>query len=62
MSKIYTLKLLLTEHDHLVDGPMDPDGRPLKYFSCHEPTFHVLENNNASTMVKVIENFYARFQ
>ena len=23
------------EHDHLTDGPVDPDGRPLEYFSRH---------------------------
>jgi len=31
------------EHDTLTDGPTDPDGRPLEYFTCHEPAFCALQ-------------------
>jgi len=31
------------EHDTLTDGPTDPDGRPLEYFSCHKPAFRALQ-------------------
>jgi len=35
--------LLETGDCTLTDGPTDPDGRPLEYFTCQEPAFCALQ-------------------
>ena len=50
------------EHDTLSDGPMDPDGRPLEYFPCHEPAFRALQKITMDHQWLKSMKFYTRFR
>ena len=50
------------EHDHLTDGSVDPDGRPLEYFSRHEPAFCALQKITMDQHWLKSMKFYTRFR
>lgn len=50
------------EHGPLTDGPRDPDGRQLKYFSRYEPAFHTLQKIVMDQQWLKSLKFYTRFR
>ena len=50
------------EHGPLTDGPRDPDGRQLEYFSRYEPAFRALQKIVMDQQWLKSLKFYTRFR
>ena len=50
------------DNGSLTDGPRDPDGRQLQYFSHYEPAFHALQKIVMDRQWLKSLKFYTRFQ